>query len=78
MHDQTAMCTEGIAEQFRLCPRVKAEAGEGYWGLASEFPDQVSAPLSAALALLAACQRSGLAGIRAVRWENVDVRLMLI
>jgi DDE superfamily endonuclease len=44
MHDQTAMRTEGIAEQFRLCPRVKAEAGEGYRGLASEFPDQVSAP----------------------------------
>jgi hypothetical protein len=44
MHDQTSMCTEGIAEQFRLCPRVKAEAGEGYQGLASEFPDQVSAP----------------------------------
>ena len=30
MHDQTAMRTEGIAEQFRLYPRVKAEAGEGY------------------------------------------------
>ena len=29
MHDQTAMRTEGIAEQFRLYPRVKAEAGEG-------------------------------------------------
>jgi DDE superfamily endonuclease len=44
MHDQTAMRTEGIAEQFRLYPRVKAEVGEGYGGLASEFPDQVSAP----------------------------------
>jgi DDE superfamily endonuclease len=44
MHDQTALRTEGIAEQFRLCPRVKAGAGEGYRGLASEFPDQVSAP----------------------------------
>jgi hypothetical protein len=44
MHDQTAMRAEGIAEQFRPCPRVKAEAGEGYRGLASEFPDQVSAP----------------------------------
>ena len=44
MHDQTAMRTEGIAEQFRLYPRVKAEADEGYRGLASEFPGQVSAP----------------------------------
>jgi hypothetical protein len=44
MHDQTAMRTEGIAEQFRLCPRVKAEVDEGYRGLANEFPDQVSAP----------------------------------
>jgi hypothetical protein len=41
---QTAMRTEAIAEQFWLCPRVKAEAGKGYRGLASEFPDQVSAP----------------------------------
>jgi len=44
MHDQTAMRTEGIAGQFRLCPRVKAEAGEGYRGLASELPGHVSAP----------------------------------
>jgi hypothetical protein len=29
MHDRTAMRTEGIAEQFRLFPRVKAGAGEG-------------------------------------------------
>jgi len=29
MHDQTAMPAERIAEQFRLCPRVKAEAAEG-------------------------------------------------
>jgi hypothetical protein len=43
MHDQTATRAEGIAGQFRLCPRVKAEAGEGYRGLASEFPGQVSA-----------------------------------
>jgi hypothetical protein len=39
-----AMRTEGIAEQFRLYPRVKAEVDEGYRGLASEFPGQVSAP----------------------------------
>ncbi|WP_241193421.1 transposase family protein [Streptomyces sp. ADI96-15] len=44
MHDQTAMCTEGIAEQFRLHPKVTAEVDEGYRGLANEFPDQISAP----------------------------------
>jgi hypothetical protein len=44
MHDQTAVRTEGIAEPFRLRPRVKAEVDEGYRGLANEFPDQVSAP----------------------------------
>ena len=44
MHDQTAIRTEGIAGQFRLCPRVEAGAGEGYRGRASEFPGQVSAP----------------------------------
>ncbi|WP_328665805.1 transposase [Streptomyces sp. NBC_00322] len=44
MHDQTAMRTEGIAEQFRLRPEVGAEVDEGYRGLANEFPDQVSAP----------------------------------
>lgn len=44
LHDQTAMRTEGIAEQFRLHPTVKAEVKEGYRGLANEFPDQVSAP----------------------------------
>ncbi|MFI5999340.1 hypothetical protein ACIA98_02810 [Streptomyces sp. NPDC051366] len=37
------MRTEGIAEQLRLHPKVKAEADEGYRGLANEFPDQVSA-----------------------------------
>ncbi|MCX5318176.1 transposase family protein [Streptomyces sp. NBC_00154] len=36
MHDQTARRTEGIAEQFRLHPRLKAEADEGYRGLADE------------------------------------------
>ncbi|MET8027662.1 transposase family protein [Streptomyces avermitilis] len=44
MHDQTAMRTEGIAEQFRLHPKVTAEVDEGYRGLANEFPDQISAP----------------------------------
>jgi hypothetical protein len=44
MHDQTAVRTEGIAEQFRLHPKVKAEVDEGYRGLANELPAQVSAP----------------------------------
>ncbi len=43
-HGQTAMRTEGIAEQFRLHPQVRVEVDEGYRGLANEFPDQVSAP----------------------------------
>ncbi|MFE2963693.1 transposase family protein [Streptomyces sp. NPDC059340] len=37
MHDQTAMRTEGIAEQFRLRPGVKAEVDEGYRGLANQW-----------------------------------------
>lgn len=44
MHDQTAMRTEGIAEQLHQHPQVKAEVDDGYQGLANEFPDQVSAP----------------------------------
>ncbi|MFJ8856680.1 transposase family protein [Streptomyces sp. NPDC102437] len=44
MHDQTAVRTEGIAEQFRQYPTVQAEVDEGYRGLANEFPAQVSAP----------------------------------
>ncbi|MFD7972099.1 transposase family protein [Streptomyces clavifer] len=44
MHDQTALRTEGIAEQFRTRPRIKARVDSGYQGLAKEFPDQVSAP----------------------------------
>ncbi|MFJ5193894.1 transposase family protein [Streptomyces sp. NPDC088394] len=45
MHDdQTAARTEGIAEQFRLHPVVKAEVDEGHRGLANAFPGQVSAP----------------------------------
>ncbi|MEV0992704.1 transposase family protein [Streptomyces sp. NPDC049949] len=38
MHDQTALRTEGIAEQFHQHPGVKAEVDDG------EFPDQVFAP----------------------------------
>lgn len=38
MHDQTAVRTEGIAEQFRLHPGVHAEVDSGYQGLAKEFP----------------------------------------
>lgn len=33
MHDQTAMRTEGIAEHFRLHPKVTAQVDEGYRGL---------------------------------------------
>ncbi|MET8179496.1 transposase family protein [Streptomyces sp. NPDC005336] len=44
MHDQTAVRTEGIAEQFRTHPGVKAKVDSGYLGLAKEFPGQVSAP----------------------------------
>ncbi|MFG2980275.1 transposase family protein [Streptomyces sp. NPDC048258] len=44
MHDQTAVRTEGIAEQFRLRPWVKAKVDSGYAGLAKEFPGRVTAP----------------------------------
>ncbi|WP_326654298.1 MULTISPECIES: transposase family protein [unclassified Streptomyces] len=44
VHDQTAVRSEGIAEQFRQHPRVKAKVDSGYQGLAKEFPRQVSAP----------------------------------
>ncbi len=44
MHDQTAMRTEGIAEQLRLHPQVKAKVDEGYRGLANDFPQRVQAP----------------------------------
>ncbi|MFF1921893.1 transposase family protein [Streptomyces sp. NPDC058221] len=44
MHDQTAMRTEGIAEQLRLHLGVNAEVDDGYRGLAGEFPTQVFAP----------------------------------
>ncbi len=44
LHDQTAMRTEGIAEQFRLHSDVRAEVDEGYRRLANELPEPVSAP----------------------------------
>lgn len=44
MHDQTALRTEGIAEQFRQRPGVKAEVDDGYRGLANEFPGQILGP----------------------------------
>jgi hypothetical protein len=44
MHDQTALRTEGIAEQFRTRTTVRARVDSGYQGLAKEFPDHVSAP----------------------------------
>ncbi|WP_435279647.1 transposase family protein [Streptomyces sp. 1222.5] len=44
MHDQTAVRTEGIAEQFRQHLEVKAKVDEGYRGLANEFPGQSDAP----------------------------------
>ncbi|MER5757393.1 transposase family protein [Streptomyces sp. NPDC002088] len=44
MHDRTAVRSEGIAEQFRLRPNVKAKVDSGYAGLAKEFPGQVTAP----------------------------------
>ncbi|MFD7056257.1 transposase family protein [Streptomyces mirabilis] len=42
MHNQTAMRTEGIAQQFRLHPKVTAEVDESYRGLANEFPDPLT------------------------------------
>lgn len=44
MHDQTAVRTEGIAEQLRCRPGVKVHVDEGYLGLANQFPHQVTAP----------------------------------
>ncbi|MFI5816775.1 transposase family protein [Streptomyces sp. NPDC051643] len=38
MHDQTALRTEGAAEQFRTRPAIKARVDSGYQGLAEEFP----------------------------------------
>lgn len=44
MHDVTAIRTEGIDEQLRLHPDLKAMVDDGYRGLARDFPDQVTAP----------------------------------
>ena len=44
MHDATQIRTEGIEEQLRLHPSVKAEVDSGYAGLARNFPSQVGAP----------------------------------
>ena len=44
MHDVTQIRTEGIEEQLRLHPRVKAEVDSGYLGLVRDFPQQVSGP----------------------------------
>lgn len=44
MHDRTAMRSEGIAEQLRFHPDVRAKVDEGYRGLANDFPQQVQAP----------------------------------
>ncbi|MGR8007407.1 transposase family protein [Streptomyces hypolithicus] len=52
MHDQTAVRTEGIAEQFRLHPYVHAEVDSGYQGLAKEFPSQERVYTSHELLLL--------------------------
>ncbi|MEU6709829.1 transposase family protein [Streptomyces wuyuanensis] len=44
MHDQTAVRSEGIAEQLRRRPKVRATVDAGYQGLANEFPHQITAP----------------------------------
>lgn len=38
IHDQTCVSTEGIAEQFRLHPGVKAEVDDGYRALRTSSP----------------------------------------
>jgi hypothetical protein len=43
-HDQTCLKTEGIAEQFRQHPKVRAEMDSAYGGLATQFPDQITVP----------------------------------
>ena len=49
MHEQTAMRTEGIAEQLRLCPRVKAEGRRRLPGTCQRVPrpGEHSAPQAA-------------------------------
>ena len=50
MHDVTALRTEGIEDQLRLHPNVRAKVDSGYQGLARDFPDQVTAPTTRAIA----------------------------
>ena len=44
MHDHTAVKTEGIWDLLQQHPRVKVRVDEGYRGLATAFPEQVTAP----------------------------------
>jgi hypothetical protein len=44
MHDVTQVRSDGIEEQLRLRPNVRAEVDSGYTGLARDFPGQVIAP----------------------------------
>ncbi|MFF8029343.1 transposase family protein [Streptomyces sp. NPDC007896] len=44
MHDQTAMRTEGIAEQLRLRPKATAEVDEGYRGSSATPADARTTP----------------------------------
>jgi hypothetical protein len=44
MHDQTAVKTEGICDLLAQHPAVKLRVDEGYRGLATAFPEQVTAP----------------------------------
>jgi hypothetical protein len=44
MHDQTAVKTEGIADLLVQHPTVKVRVDEGYRGLATAFPEQLTAP----------------------------------
>jgi DDE superfamily endonuclease len=44
MHDHTAVKTEGIWDLLQQHPRIKVRVDEGYRGLATAFPEQVTAP----------------------------------
>jgi hypothetical protein len=44
MHDQTAVKSEGIGDLLTQHPAVKLRVDEGYRGLATAFPEQVTAP----------------------------------
>jgi hypothetical protein len=44
MHDQTAVKTEGIVDLLAQHPDVRLRTDEGYRGLATAFPTQVTAP----------------------------------